>query len=99
MEWILFATAAISYVAYQDYLKRLNETDRAAESYPTRLDAKTPGQINATVSRPASTSGRGYSGTALQTDPGRYHPLADVPEELMEQQVKVLNIANQFLYG
>lgn len=99
MFFILAGTGLVAYWGYRDYLQRLNEQDRAAESFPTRLDAKTPGQINATTARPMTTSGRGYSGTALMTDPGKYHPLSDVSENQIENQVKVLNIANQFLYG
>ena len=91
--------AAGVYVAYRAYMTKQDKTNRAAETYDTKIDQKQLGKLEPAVTRPVSMPSRAYVGTALSINPGTYHPVSDTNEMDAEKAVKVLNIANKFLYG
>lgn len=84
------------YVLYKTYETRLNQEDRAAETFPTKIDEKKPGEISAPASRPTVLQ---PASEIASLDLAVGMPsIVDTSHETYEQAVKVLNISKQFRY-
>lgn len=91
--------ALSSYYLYAT--KRINEEDRAAETTIPDDEKKTLlGQIEPTMSRPATLPPPAFVASTFNNVPGSYFPVSDTLSTTdAETEIKSLNIANRFLYG
>lgn len=93
----VIATAGAAYVLYNVYYNKVNDDNRAAETILPKIEEKTAGSIQNSVSRPTTLPGHSYIASTLGGT--AYYPVADRSVGDMEKEIKVLNVANRFLYG
>jgi hypothetical protein len=98
--WAAFpAILVTSAYVLEVYRKENDAKNRPAETVIQETEIKTSGPIKATMSKPAMLPGAGTVATAFAPYQGSYHPLTDSDPSKREEEVKVLNVANRFLYG
>jgi hypothetical protein len=97
---ILLLGVGAGYFYYYYYNKfEEDKTSRASETVVPPQEKKDLLGVQPTYQRPLVLPGRGYVGSAFNPTSLGYNPLSDLPPESTEQEIKVLNIANRFLYG
>lgn len=79
--------------------RREDDTTRAAETVVQKTEERSTGALKPSYTKPAFLPGAGSVATAFGPYQGFYHPLLDTDPERREEDVKVLNVANRFLYG
>lgn len=91
--------AAASYYYFYHYKETEDKTNRAAETVIPPQEKKDLLSVKSTASRPLSLPPRAYVSSTFNPMGTSYTPVSDVNEQDAEKTIKVLNIANRFLYG
>lgn len=91
--------AAAGYYYFYHYKEKEDRTNRAAETVIPPQEKKDLMPVQSTASRPLSLPPRAYVSSTFNPVGTSYTPVSDVEPEDAERTIKVLNIANRFLYG